>query len=312
MLRRCCLSLLALALLTLASCGDEPTTPADSDPIPTWAKVAPEQIAEAKKHGVPVAFENELGMRFVLVPAGTFTMGSRRGEPGRRPNETGRLVELTRAFYISATEVTNGDFRQFSPEHAPGASSGFEIAGDDQPAAKVAWRDAVRFCNWLSQREGLPPAYEERGGDFVLSEPVGIGYRLPTEAEWAWAARFAAGAENHRFPWGDERDPPPGSGNYADASAAGIVSSALLSYRDGFPVTSPVGANGANELGLFDVGGNVAEWTHDRYRIYPESRSTVPVKDKAADGKIHTTWEVGYRCGDVVLRAAKVIVGKRG
>ena len=114
----------------------------------------------------------------------------------------------------------------------------------------------------MSQREGLPSAYEERGGDFVLSEPVGIGYRLPTEAEWAWAARFAAGVTHHRFPWGDKPDPPPGSGNYADASAAGIVSSALLSYRDGFPVTSPVGANGANALGLFDVGGNVAQRNH--------------------------------------------------
>ncbi len=220
-----------------------------------------------------------LGQKLVLVRPGTFTMGSRRGEPGRRPNETERLVELTRAFYISAKEVTNGEFRKFSREHVPDSFAGFELAGDEQPVARVSWRDAVRFCNWLSQRDGLPSAYQERGDEFVLSEPVGIGYRLPTEAEWAWAARFAAGAANHRFPWGDQPDPPPGSGNYADASAAGIVSSALLSYRDGFPVTSPVGASGANELGLFDVGGNVAEWIHDRYRIYPESRSTTPVKD---------------------------------
>jgi formylglycine-generating enzyme required for sulfatase activity len=102
---------------------------------------------------------------------------------------------------------------------------------------------------------------------------------LPTEAEWAWAARFAAGASNGRFPWGDDAEPPPGSGNYADASAAGIVSSALLSYRDDFPVAAPVGANGANSLGLFDVGGNVAEWIHDRYQIYTDSSSANPAKD---------------------------------
>jgi len=220
-----------------------------------------------------------LGQKLVAVLPGQFTMGSRRGEPGRRPNETERLVQLTRAFLISANEVTNGEFRQFSPEHAPTPFSGFEIGGDEQPASRVAWQDAVRFCNWLSQKEGLPPAYEERDGLLVLIEPVGTGYRLPTEAEWAWAARFAAGTSNHPFPWGDDAAPPPGSGNYADASAAGIVSSALLAYRDGFPVASPVGANGANELGLSDVGGNVAEWVHDRYRIYSTSSSANPAKD---------------------------------
>ena len=220
-----------------------------------------------------------LGQELVPVRPGAFSMGSRRGEPGRRPNETERRVQLTRAFLISAKEVTNREFRQFSPEHAPGSFSGFELGGDEQPASRIAWRDAVLFCNWLSQKDGLAPAYEERGGNLVLVEPVGTGYRLPTEAEWAWAARFAAGASNHRFPWGDEAEPAHGSGNFADASAAGIVSSALLSYRDGFPVTAPVGANGANQLGLFDVGGNVAEWVHDRYRIYSNSSAVAPAKN---------------------------------
>jgi len=220
-----------------------------------------------------------LGQELVLARPGTFAMGSRRGEPGRRPNETERRVQLTRAFLISAKEVTNREFRQFSPEHAPGSFAGFELGGDEQPASRIAWRDAVLFCNWLSQKEGLAPAYEERSGNLALIEPVGTGYRLPTEAEWAWAARFAAGASNQRFPWGDEAEPAHGSGNYADASAAGIVSSALLSYRDGFPVAAPVGANGANPLGLFDVGGNVAEWVHDRYRIYSNSSASAPAKD---------------------------------
>ncbi len=131
----------------------------------------------------------------------------------------------------------------------------------------------------MSRKEGLPPAYEERDGSAFLIRPVGTGYRLPTEAEWAWAARFAAGASNARFPWGDDQAPVAGSGNYADASAAGIVPSAQLDYRDGFPVTSPVGAGGTNALGLYDVGGNVAEWIHDRYRIYANSSSGEPVED---------------------------------
>jgi formylglycine-generating enzyme required for sulfatase activity len=256
-----------------------------------------------------------LGQKLILARPGSFTMGSRRGEAGRRPNETERAVRLTRAFYISAHEVTNHDFRQFAPEHAPAPSSGFELADDEQPAVWATWQDAVRFCNWLSVREGLPPAYEERRGGFALTEPIGIGYRLPTEAEWAWAARLAAGASNQRFPWGETPDPPPGSGNYADSSAAGIVLSALLSYRDGFPVTAPVGANGSNALGLFDVGGNVAEWVHDRYRIYPPSRAEIPVEDPVGPqtGGLRVIRGSSWKhAGETPLRLAFRDYGKEG
>jgi len=234
---------------------------------------------DAPARSGPSKHATALDQKLVAVPPGKFAMGSRRGEPGRRPNEAERHVELTRAFYISAKEVTNSEFRQFAPNHEAAPFSGFELGGDEQPVSRVSWQDAARFCNWLSGKDGLPPAYEESGGSITLIEPVGTGYRLPTEAEWAWAARFAAGASNGRFSWGDDAEPPPGAGNYADSSAAGIVSSALLSYRDGFPVAAPVGANGANSLGLFDVGGNVAEWIHDRYRIYTNSSSAKPARD---------------------------------
>jgi formylglycine-generating enzyme required for sulfatase activity len=246
--------------------------------FPQRIEVRLERTGEPTQGGTRI-LTTALGQELVLARPGAFAMGSHRGEPGRRPNETERRVQLTRAFLIGAKEVTNREFRQLFPEHAPGSFSGFELGGDEQPASRIAWRDAVLFCNWLSQKEGLAPAYEERSGNLALIEPVGTGYRLPTEAEWAWAARFAAGASNQRFPWGDEAEPAHGSGNYADASAAGIVSSALLSYRDGFPVAAPVGANGANPLGLFDVGGNVAEWVHDRYRIYSNSSASAPAKD---------------------------------
>jgi formylglycine-generating enzyme required for sulfatase activity len=282
--------------------------------FPQRIEVRLERTGESKQ-GATRNLETALGQELVLARPGTFAMGSRRGEPGRRPNETERPVQLTRTFYISAKEVTNGEFRQFSPGHAPGSFSGFELGSDEQPASRIAWRDAVLFCNWLSQKEGLPPAYEERDGNLFLIEPVGTGYRLPTEAEWAWAARFAAGAAKHRFPWGDEAEPVHGSGNYADSSAAGIVSSALLSYRDGFPVAAPVGANGANPLGLFDVGGNVAEWVHDRYRIYSKSSAAAPAKDPRGPdtGGLRvirgSSWKTA---GETQLRLAYRDYGKEG
>jgi formylglycine-generating enzyme required for sulfatase activity len=220
-----------------------------------------------------------IGQDLALIHPGTFVMGSRRGESNRRPNETQRQVKLTRAFYISTKEVSNAEFRRYSAHHSPAPFAGFALGEDRQPATRITWQEAAQFCNWLSEQEGLRPAYEEYGEDWVLSTPVGTGYRLPTEAEWAWAARFAANPSNHPFPWGDDPLPPPGAGNYADASASGIVSSAMLSYRDGFPVAAPVGSNAANPLGLFDVGGNVAEWVHDRYRIYPNTTASAVAKD---------------------------------
>jgi len=117
-------ALLALALL-VASCGDkapappvEAATEADAQAeVPSWAKVAPEQIAEAKKHGVPVAFENDLGMRFVLIPAGTFLMGSPEDEEGRGDDETQHEVTISRPFYMSICEITNGTYHRFRKWH---------------------------------------------------------------------------------------------------------------------------------------------------------------------------------------------------
>ncbi|MDJ0853180.1 MAG: SUMF1/EgtB/PvdO family nonheme iron enzyme, partial [Myxococcota bacterium] len=250
-------------------------------PRPDFAQrveVVLEKLAASRKAGGR-GRKTSIGQKLVRVEPGSFTMGSPRGEPGRRSNEAERAVELTRPFYIGATEVTNREFRNFDPEHRPADHSGFALSGDQQPATRVSWEDAARFCNWLSRKESLPPAYVERGGTLVAAKPMGRGYRLPTEAEWAWAARFGAGKVDFRYPWGNEPDPPAGSGNYADASAAGIVPSVLLAYRDGYPVSAPVGANGANPLGLADVGGNVAEWVHDRYMLYPRSAREKKAKD---------------------------------
>lgn len=199
---------------------------------------------------------------------GRFQMGASRREPGRRANEALREVELTRPFYLGAREVSNREFREFFPQHRSGKIGGISLDGDDQPAVNVSWDDAARYCNFLSRQESLPEVYEEREGRMMGVRPLPSGYRLPTEAEWAWAARWAAGKDGRKYPWGDSLPVEPGSANYADETARGILSATLPGFSDGFAATAPIGAFGPDTTGLFDLSGNVAEWVHDFYTMY--------------------------------------------
>ncbi len=205
-----------------------------------------------------------------IEPSAPFTMGASRREAGRRANENLHKVELRRPFLLGIREVTNGEFRRFRPGHDSGQSGGVSLNGDRQPVVNVSWEDAVRYLNWLSEKEGLPKAYKARGESMVLIRPVNRGYRLPTEAEWARAARFPQPGQSKKFPWpGDHPVPPEPWGNYADSSAAGQLSLFMEDYNDGYPVTAPVASFRANELGLHDLDGNVAEWVQDYYSVHP-------------------------------------------
>jgi formylglycine-generating enzyme required for sulfatase activity len=246
-------------------------------------RIAVELLTEAEYRKATTAREivSKRGQNLVLVEPGSFVMGTARGTPGRRPNETPRAVALTRPFYLAVKETTNRDFREFRPGHRSAPFRGEDLNADEQPVSSVSWDDAVRFCNWLSDQEGLPHAYVDRGGAMVPVQPIPASYRLPTEAEWAWVARFAVGGGGLLYPWGNKLPPPLGSGNYADVAGAGVLDRAMSSYNDGFSVAAPVGSSNANVLRIFDIGGNVAEWTHDYYGIASRRSAGAPQKDPA-------------------------------
>jgi len=223
-------------------------------------------IAEAAAAELPKSITTIAG-NLRLIRGGSLRMGSVRREQGRRSNEVRRDVELTREFYIGVTEVTNGAFRQFMDTHSSGFMGGITLNEDNQPVVRVSWQLAARFCNWLSDKDRLPKAYVDRDGRMVAKRPMNTGYRLPSEAEWSWVARFAGGAQPRKYVWGAELPPPHQAGNFADNAAGSVVAQRLNNYDDGFTVSAPVGSFAANPLGLTELAGNVTEWTHDYYEI---------------------------------------------
>ena len=244
---------------------------------------------EARVAGMPATRTTSLGQPLVLVNGGRFTLGSPRREPGRRSNETERLVELKRPFYIGRFQVTNREFREFKADHLSGIFKDETLDLERQPAARVAWQDAAAFCNWLSARDKLPPAYARRGDRLELIEPVTTGYRLPTEAEWEFAARFDGSRATRKYPWGNDLPVPARSGNWGDATAIYLTPVTITGYDDGFRVAAPVGSFVANPLGLHDLGSNVLEWTTDRYSIYvvgPDYMSMDPVGPKSGESYV--------------------------
>ena len=214
------------------------------------------------------------GHELVLLSPGKIRMGASRREPGRRANEVIRDVELTRLFYLSRHEVTNGQFRVFAKGHSSGQFENRDLDQDNQPVVGVSWHEAALYCNWLSEQDGLQPFYREEFGKAVGFNSKALGYRLPTEAEWAWSARHVGETDLLRFPWGDQLPPPDKHGNYADQSAAHTVGRIIFGYNDNYITSAPVGTFPPNDKGVYDLGGNVAEWVHDFYEI-PDGSSVV-------------------------------------
>lgn len=224
-------------------------------------------IEEAKWENIKPSISTKLGNTLKLFkPNDSFEMGSSRREQGRRSNESLRSVKLSRAFYLGTTEITNSQFRKFQSEHSSSNVKGQSLDGNNYPVANITWQQAALFCNWLSEQEKFPAFYLLEEGVVTGFNPQSHGYRLPTEAEWTWAARLEQG-KMLKYSWGAQLPPANNSGNFADRNAAPLVGLVQVSYDDGFAASAPVASFPPNTKEIYDLAGNVSEWINDFYDI---------------------------------------------
>lgn len=277
-----------------------PRTGASQNVDVTLQTVAQAKTAQ-QAAATPAVIRSAGGQQLRLQrPQGSFRMGASRREAGRRANESARQVQLVRPFYLASREVTNAEYREFRPEHNSGSAEGQSLNADNQPAVNVSWEDAARYCNWLSSREGLPPAYAEVNGHVQAVLPLTTGYRLPSEAEWAYVARKQGRQTELTYPWEGSFPPPAVSGNFADASIADTLANTVPDYNDGYRVAAPVGSFTARPQGFYDLGGNVAEWIHDYYAVYPGEADRL-VRDPLGpvSGEHHVVRDSSWRQGTI-------------
>lgn len=237
-----------------------------------------------------------------LLKSATYSIGSSRRDPLRRSNEAEYAVELTRSFLISEKEVTNQEFRKFKSQHSSGSIQGANLDGADQPVVNVSWEDAARYANWLSKSDGLEPAYVERAGKMVAATPMTHGYRLPSEAEWEFVARFDAGLRDAgqplRFAWGDSNSVPSGSGNFAHEGSG--LPFTIPGYVDSYLGTAPVGSFRPNAVKIYDLSGNAAEWCHDFYSVgSAPAQGTRRDPLGPAEGRYHVVKGSSWRSGSL-------------
>jgi len=229
--------------------------------------------ASVRAEDLHIVLSDGLTIEFVHISSGSFTIGSPLNEPGREESEgPQRRIGLKTAFYMKKTPVTQGewlaimkDWPDSDPNQQPSEERGM---GFYHPAYFVNWFDAIRFCNELSRIQGLQPAYHVNaegaraahwGRDaetIVTWDRNANGYRLPTEAEWEYAAR--AGTNTIYF-WGNE---PNHDYAWMRDNSGGK--------------TQPVGQKLPNAFGLHDMVGNIQEWCWNEFNWNAYSDSADP------------------------------------
>ncbi|MBT8333927.1 MAG: PEGA domain-containing protein [Deltaproteobacteria bacterium] len=234
-------------------------------------------IAAASSESIQqkIPLKTASGQKLLYVEPSPFTMGAPRREPGRRANERERLVIMKKPFYISEKLVTNREYRRFNSKHDSGEFGGHSLNGDTQPVVTITWNDAVGYLNWLSEQDNLQPFYLKKGETFIAVSPPTTGYRLPTEAEWAFSARQVGSPRTQRYPWSGGFPPRTVIANFADESARTILPMVINGYNDTYPVTSPVGSFPPNKGGFYDMSGNASEWCHDYYSAYTSTLTNI-------------------------------------
>ena len=254
--------------------------------------------AQARLAEAPRAYQTAAGGDMVLfTPDDTFTMGAARDEAGQRANEFLRQVNLSKPFYAGIHEVTNREYQQFKSEHTGDANL---------PVTSVSWLQAIQFSNWLSEKENLQPVYVINNNQLTGIDDNANGYRLLSEAEWEWLARKAKRAQTSRFVWGDAATIPKNAANIADESAKTTVSTYVPRYNDGYADVAPVKSFSRELSGLYDLGGNVSEWTHDAYTLtVPDARQVYPQQLDTSQADIRVIKGANWRSGSLAeLRSA--------
>jgi len=191
-------------------------------------------------------FANSLGMKFVLIPAGTFMMGSPLEEEDRGEDEVQHKVTISKPFYLQTTQVTQGQWRNIMGDNP----SDFEDCGDTCPVENVSWDEAQHFIRKLNQKENTDK------------------YRLPTEAEWEYACR--AGSTT-AFCFGEDEKQLKEYAWYG-ANSEGS--------------THPVGQKKSNDWGLYDMHGNMWECCQDWYGNYPTGHVTDPTGPSSGEERV--------------------------